>query len=71
MSELTPVYRIENIPARQKFGKIARRFVIKQTAEEPALLGCYRRKTNPPAGMNQRADRKIYVALSERQSLFR
>jgi hypothetical protein len=55
MSEAIPVYRIENILARQKFGKIARQIVIKQTAEEPALLGCNRRKTNPPAGMNQRA----------------
>jgi len=50
-------------------GKSRGGIVIKQTAEEPALLGCYRRKTNPHAGMNQRADRETYVALSERQSL--
>jgi hypothetical protein len=29
---------------------------ITETAEDPALLGCYCCKTNPPAGMNQRAD---------------
>ena len=32
--------------------------MIKQIAEELALLG-YRQKTNPPAGMNQRADRNF------------
>jgi hypothetical protein len=29
--------------------------VTRQTDKKPALLSCYRQKTNPPAGMNQRA----------------
>jgi hypothetical protein len=53
----------------KNLGKSRGGIVIKQTAEEAALLGSYRRKTNPPVGMNQRADRETYVALSERQSL--
>jgi len=37
--------------------------VIKQTAEEPALPAATAPKTNPPAGMNQRADRETSRCL--------
>ena len=43
MNELIPMYRIENILARQKFEKTARRHHDYETAEQLALLGRYRR----------------------------
>ena len=57
MSELIPVYPIENILARSNSGKSRGRCgaCLDKPPEQPALLvAAYRRKTNPPAGMNQR-----------------
>ena len=67
MSQLIPVYRIENIWQDKNSRKLrVRHRDIKQTAEEPALPAATAPKTNPPAGMNQRADRETYIALSQR-----
>jgi hypothetical protein len=56
MSDLNPMYRIENILARN----ISKKTVIKHaTVWLP-------HQTNPPAGMNQRTDRETSVALSQR-----